>query len=388
MSNSFHRRYDGSDLGKKPHIAILGSYKVGNFVVTIPLLRLLRIKYPESIIDFWGSEVTRDFEEALCEPGQPLNWRFSWDIKPEEQPLNKLSEASIQREKSAGPIDLLINCDGFNPLTQTLASWLNPRFIAGGSLDNSCRNLLSWGTLPNQKFLADNDWDSVEFITRYKDIFNSNYIAELLCRMAFLNPSHDDLSNINLPWKKPSFSVPDILIHCTTARAAKLWPFEHWDALLKSCKRQNIKAGLIGAAPSIQETEYHSGNEENKLISNHIGTLIDLRGKTSLIELAGASLIAKAVLSVDAGPMHIAAGVGTPTLAIVGNDKNGIGVSPIRLWLPRNNCIERTISTYTSYKFSANSFKNDDIEEAKKCMSSVAPSQVISWLGKTLGIAF
>ena len=384
MSSSFHRRYEGSHLGEKPHISILGSCKVGNFVVTIPLLRLLRNKYPKSIIDFWGSEATSDFEEALCGPGKPLSWRCSWDIKSENQPLKKLSEACNQREKVAGKIDLLINCDGFNPVTQTLASWLNPQFIAGGSLDDSCRNLLPWGSLPNQTFLADNDWDSEEFIIRYKYIFNSNYIAELLCRMAFLNPSADDLSNINLPWKEPNFNVPDILIHCTTARAAKLWPFEYWSTLLESCQKKNILVGLIGAAPSIQASDYHSGNEETQLLINHPNTLIDLRGKTTLIELAGASRIAKAVLSVDAGPMHIAAGVGTPTLAIVGNDKNGVGVSPIRLWLPRSSCIERTISSYTSYKFSENSFKNDDMEEAKKCMSSVHPNQVIDWLTKTL----
>ena len=33
------QRYDGRDLGTGPHIAVLGSCKVGNFVVTIPLLR-------------------------------------------------------------------------------------------------------------------------------------------------------------------------------------------------------------------------------------------------------------------------------------------------------------------------------------------------------------
>ena len=63
--------------------------------------------------------------------------------------------------------------------------------------------------------------------------------------------------------------------------------------------------------------------------------LIDLRGRTSLSQLAGACQKTRAVLSVDAGPLHIAAAVGTPTLAIVGNDAEGVGASPIRLWMPR-----------------------------------------------------
>ena len=386
MSDNFLHRYDGSHLGNKPHISILGSCKVGNFVVTIPLLRLLKRKYPNSIIDFWGSDSTKDFEYALCEPNEPLAWRCSWDRGTEESPIRTLSAAAIERESKAGPIDLLINCDGFNPLTQTLASWLRPKFVAGGCLNYSCRNLLPWGELPNQRFLADNDWDSELFLTRYKDVFKSNYIAELICRMAFLNPEITDLSDINLPWREPKFETPEILIHCTTARAAKLWPIDHWDNVLTYCSENMLNVGLIGSDPKIQKNEYHAGDIEEKLLKSHSKTLIDLRGKTNLIELAGASRMAKAVISLDAGPMHIAAGVGTPTLAIVGNDKKGDGVSPIRLWLPRTSCLERTISSYSSKCFSENQFKNDNLKEANLCMRSVDPNQIINWLIKTLNI--
>ena len=73
------QRFDGRDLGQAPHIAVLGSCKLGNFVASLPLLRLLRRRYPEAQIDFWGSEATADFERALCGEGQPLDWRISWD---------------------------------------------------------------------------------------------------------------------------------------------------------------------------------------------------------------------------------------------------------------------------------------------------------------------
>ena len=78
------QRYDGRDLGASPHIAILGSCKLGNFIVTIPMLRILRNKYPGAVIDFWGSEITIDFELALCGKNQPLDWRKSWDKKYSE----------------------------------------------------------------------------------------------------------------------------------------------------------------------------------------------------------------------------------------------------------------------------------------------------------------
>lgn len=115
------QRYDGHNLGRKPHIALLGSNKVGNFVVTIPLLAALKRRYPEAVIDFWGSELTADFERALPQ----LAWRCSWD-RSEENLFQQLASAASERLDAAGPIDLLINCDGFNPLTQVLASWLRP----------------------------------------------------------------------------------------------------------------------------------------------------------------------------------------------------------------------------------------------------------------------
>ena len=212
------QRFDGRDLGSSPHIAVLGSCKLGNFIVTIPMLRILRNKYPGAVIDFWGSEITKDFELALCGKNQPLDWRTSWDKKYSE--IKKIFNSFTDRVRKYSNYDLLINCDGFNPLTQALSSLFKPKYLAGAGLREDGRSLLEWGLLPNQRFLADKDWDSIEFIKRYSEYFNSNYIAELLCRMVFLNPSADDLALIDLPWEEPSFDVPEILIHCTTARSA------------------------------------------------------------------------------------------------------------------------------------------------------------------------
>ena len=178
------QRFDGRDLGRTPHIAVLGSCKLGNFVASMPLLRLLRRHHPEAQIDFWGSEATSDFERALCGDGQPLDWRISWD-QPHTEGDNELSRlraianAAAQRHKEAGPLDLAINCDGFNPRTQTLTSWLEPTWVAGGSLSADGRAPLDWGDLPQQRFLADPDWDSPAFLARY-----SQHHEQLHCRTA------------------------------------------------------------------------------------------------------------------------------------------------------------------------------------------------------------
>ena len=109
--------------------------------------------------------------------------------------------------------------------------------------------------------------------------------------------------------------------------------------------------------------------------------LVDLRGRTSLIQLAGACRKARAVVSVDAGPLHIAAAVGTPTLAVVGNDAEGVGASPIRLWMPWAPQLERTVSSQTCTGCDDQRFRNEScVADRHHCMEGVSSEQVISWL--------
>ena len=59
--------------------------------------------------------------------------------------------------------------------------------------------------------------------------------------------------------------------------------------------------------------------------------MINLTGKTSLIELAGLLKRSRLLVTVDSGPMHLAAAVGTPVVAIF--RKNPPAVSAVR-WGP------------------------------------------------------
>ena len=119
---------------------------------------------------------------------------------------------------------------------------------------------------------------------------------------------HCDPAAIALPAVSPSFAVPDVLIHCTTARAAKVWPFQLWRVVVDFLVEANYSVGLVGAPPRQQQQAYNSGDGEDWLLQ--VTQLQDLRGSTSLIELAGACQQARAVVSVDAGPLHIAAASG------------------------------------------------------------------------------
>ena len=372
------QRYGGEALPDSPHIVVLGSCKVGNFVVSTPVLKGLKARFPGAVVGFIGSEITADFEAAL----PTIDWRLSWDDPAPGAGL-ALQQALSARIDHHGPVALALNLDGFNPVTCTLVPWLNPTYVAGGSLSDNLRRSLPWGEEFQQRFLADPDWDSPAFLERYRGVFDSNYIAELFCHLAYVS-AYSDPAAISLPSAEPPFVVPDLLIHCTTARSAKLWPFESWRQVLQHCGERGWTVGLVGSPPAAQKEAYNAGDGEEQLLAST--ALIDLRGRTSLIQLAGACANAKAVISVDAGPLHIAAAVGTPTLAIVGNDQEAVGASPLRLWLPRCPNVSRTISTVSCSACADNRFRNDDcLVEGHPCMVGVEPEQVIDWLEVQIG---
>ena len=111
----------------------------------------------------------------------------------------------------------------------------------------------------------------------------------------------------------------------------------------------------------------------------------DLRGQTSPIQLAGAMQRARACVSVDSGPLHVAAAVGCPTVAIFGNDADAIGASPLHLWMPRGDHIHRTVSEARCGECLSRRFKNDDcVLDEHVCMLGITAAQVLSLLDRAL----
>ena len=363
--------FSNQPLRSKPHIAILSSSKIGNFVVITPLLRGLKEKYPHSTIDFFGSEMTKDLE-MNC---PYINWRFSlYDNDPDF--LINLAQAVKQRSELAGSYDLAINCDEYSEINLVLITAIRPTYFVGGALSPDFRLKLDTSHDPVQKILEDSDWNSPAFLQRHRAIVNSNYISEIFCRIAYVET---DFFKLELPSKPPNFPVPDILISVTATRPAKMWSIDYWKQVINWCESQELTVGLVGNSPKIQKKLYYSDGIEEELIAQT--SLIDLRGKTSLVELAGAFRRAKASIVLDSGPLHISAAVGCPTVAIFGNDIDGHGASPIRLWAPNLPHVKIAMSDFKCQKCEDNLFKNKScLVENHPCMTHLLPQTVIKHL--------
>ena len=367
-------RYAGEDLGPHPRIAVLGSAKLGNFIVTTPLLRGLKERFADAVLDFYGSPVNRAFE-AAC---PWVDWRM--DIFPAAADrLAKIAAALDERTGGEG-YDLVVNCDGFNPYTTALAPLMNPRFAAGNVLGPGLSDRLPTGEHPWQRILDEPDWTTPAFLERYEGWLDSNYIAELFCRMAFVET---DFTDIRLESVEPPFEVPDVLIHANATRDAKLWPADRWIPVLDWCRERGLTVGLTGTLPK-PGSEGGTGVVIEERLANH-GAVVDLRGRTSPIELAGAFRRTRACISVDSGPLHVAAAVGCPTVAVFGNDADGVGASPLALWMPRGAHVHRTVSTAECGECLGRRFKNDAcVLETHRCMLGVPSEQVVGLLESVL----
>ncbi|MEM9908681.1 MAG: glycosyltransferase family 9 protein [Cyanobacteria bacterium P01_D01_bin.44] len=365
-------------LGSRPHIAVLGSHKLGNFVVTTPLLRGLKEKYPRCTLDFFGSDRTAEFERQLT----TINWRVTLHTDTPELDLT-LMAAIEERRQQIGSYDLVINCDGYSDRTQAIIPCLQPTYLIGRPAPSAPDSRQNDTQQVVQAILQDPDWNSATFVQTYGPLVQSNYIAEILCRLASVETN---FTQLDLPTQIPPFSVPDVLIHVTASRAAKLWRPEYWQQTVYWCQRQGLSVGLVGSAPDLQKQHYHASDTEDWLLATT--ALIDLRGQATLPELAGALARTRTFVTVDTGPLHVAAAVECPTVAIFGNDREGDGASPLRLWAPRQHHVTLALSQVKCTHCQAQQFQNVDcLLSEHRCMIAISPEKVIKSLRACLQIS-
>lgn len=89
----------------------------------------------------------------------------------------------------------------------------------------------------------------------------------------------------------------------------RAWPVAHWKELIATLSKRELQVVIIGGR---NEADYF------KLLYPLPANICNLVGQTSFPELIGLISGARAVISTDTGPAHIAGAVNTPVYAIIG----------------------------------------------------------------------
>ncbi|MBM4417391.1 MAG: glycosyltransferase family 9 protein [Chloroflexi bacterium] len=307
------QRFRGQALRDKPHIAVFVWDKLGNVILATVVLRALRERYPACTIDLFSGERTRELEEASA----LLDARFSLIGLPDT--LARLSAFVATRIEEYGPYDLGINLD-FDRALAVAMGLLAPDYVVGDAVDATLRRAVPRARDRLQDLEDDLEWNRLGLVEEYRDLIRSQYLAELWCRKAGLET---DFSRPEVPWRTPSGTIPDILLATGGTRSTKLWSPDSWRALVRLLRDRGITVGLVGVARAQQAAQYGSGPADDDLLV--AAGVEDLRGRWTLPEVAGATRLARAVVTIDNAIGHLAAAMGAPTVILWGG-------SPWRLW--------------------------------------------------------
>jgi lipopolysaccharide heptosyltransferase II len=109
-----------------------------------------------------------------------------------------------------------------------------------------------------------------------------------------------------------------VAVHPGSSNISKIWPRERYAELIRRIKDESVaEVVLLGGAGEKRLTEE---------IARESGVrTVDLAGELDLKELAAVLARVDIFVGNDAGPMHMAAAVGTPVVAIFGRNIPGVG---------------------------------------------------------------
>lgn len=304
-------RYAGQRLPKTPSIAVLANDAIGNFVMATPLLRLLRAEHSPRALDYFGGTRTWELQVAS-------------ELTDNSYQLHGATRSEIVQLLAArgGSYDLIVNLES-TPFSKTIASLLSDSttFVAGPSAGAGGRGDLPYADDDRGALWADKCWIASDLTSRFP-FLRSGFIAEIFARLCYLE---GELPGYEVPSSEPGRIVPDILIAASASLDDKLWTAAKWQSTIRMAERHGLSVGLLGAKPSEQRHFWKGSDAEEILVAKSM--VEDLRGQMSLPQVVGALALAKAVVTLDNGVLHLAVAAGTST---VGLYREGIH----RLWAP------------------------------------------------------
>ncbi len=305
-------------LRPQPRILVTRTDRIGDLVLSTPVFRELRKKFPKAYLACMTFLENREIVQ-----GNPdLNQVILYDKKGSERGLwgNWRFARRLAREK----FDAVIHLHSTNRVH--LVAWL-----AGIPARVGWKRKCAW-TLTHaredikregKKHEAEYNFDLLEFlgvscpselITHFPLSDRARRSLEELCR-------HLKLGN-DRPWivLGPGASCP-----------SKRWPAEKFSNLIDRLN-QTYQAHfiLIGAR---RDRELAAGIQTMTSVP-----VFDLTGRLSLSMLGWLMKEASLLISNDSGPVHVASAVGTPVISIFGRKQGGL--SPSR-WKPlgRNSAV-------------------------------------------------
>jgi lipopolysaccharide heptosyltransferase I len=312
---------------RNPRILLVKLSSLGDVIHALPTLEALRSLYPEGHITWLVEEAHAPVltgHPALDEVWPVPRLRLRGDRLGE----NLQGIFRVARRLREQPFDLVIDLQGLFKS----ALWV--------ALSRSLRKVgydrtreLSYLALTER--LAPYDPEA-HAVWRYLNVARSLGAPAMPPRFRLGLPLPADLSHL-IPLET---SQPLAVLHPGARWPTKLWPAAQWARLGEWLARDKGCQVVITGSPG-----------DRKLVKEIVARSevppLNLAGRTSLAELAAVLRQARLAMTTDTGPMHLAAALGTPVVALFGptapwrTGPFGEGHEVVRLTLPCSPCFQR-----------------------------------------------
>ncbi len=286
------------------NILVIRNDRFGEFLLNIPALRALK----ETFINAKLTVIVDPYVKELADSIPFIDEVICWQAK--HHPLKEVLELIRSLRKKHFDIAVVLN-----PTKElhiiTALSGIPAR--VGYSR--------KWGWLLTHKME-----DKKHLAEKHEIEYNLQLVSLIGAGTANLALSLN-INNDIIEQAKSFFvsSTVHLAIHPWTSDPVKQWPLDNFLELVKRLTEiPGLKIIVVGGKEEEQKGKSLFRGLENKIIN--------LTGKTSLLQLVAVLKMCNLLISADSGPVHLACAVGTPVLAIFRNDIPGKG--PVR-WGPR-----------------------------------------------------
>ena len=332
------------------NILIVKLSAIGDVIHTLPSLAALRRLYPDAHITWVVEEAAADIVKNHPYLDEVIvSRRKSWskDIQKSKFLKPLFNMRSLIKELHRRRYDLVIDFHGLFKSSIIVLLSSGKRKLGYDSLQE-----LS-GLFLNEKIPEDMNKHAVD---RYLDF--PRHLGAKIDNVEFILPQNNDAeAKVQLLMSK--YKLDDnnfIAINPIAYWETKLWDNDNF-ARLADMIKNNLKMNVVFTGSEKESIE--------KITTGMTTDGINLGGQTSLLELACLYKKARFVITTDSGPMHLAAAVGTPVIALFGptdparTGPYGEGHTIVRSELPCSPCFLKKCQTI-------------------KCMKEILPEQVLA----------
>lgn len=297
--------------GQPLRILVIRRENIGDLVCTTPLLRALRRQLPEATLCVLATRYNR----AVLDNHPDVDILYSYVKAKHRLPGESRAAIYLDRVRliwrlACMRFDWVLLPGGPHPSALRFARWIAPRrvlvrgpeaaTVGPHEAEQSCHLLTAMGLeyeVPPSLLVAD-----------------SQLANQIRIRMAHhLNGTPTRV----------------VALHISARRPAQRWPAERFAELAHLLHRRHGCAFLLLWAPGAEDDRRHPGDEgkAKDVLAACSGLPIFPVPTATLPELMAALSICDRVVCPDGGAMHLAAGLGKPTVCLFGD-------SPADRWHP------------------------------------------------------